>query len=318
MNNFRIVTVAVCWLVIGASPDQAMAIRKPDVANQANEEVILNIAAAIERANQAKPQDLGCQDGKDDLSSDLCAQWKAAIAANDSAVWTGRSFWLALLGTFIGGFTLVAAGFAAWYAKEAAKHTESGAIEASRAAKAAEEALAHEKRMSELDFRPWLAVRVELEDILLADQFITFQFRFYIQNFGKSVAHNVVLTPGLFFMGIDDLESKIENHRKNAATENIVSRTIIPNDSENLYCPIATTTVKALNDNGYDLGAYVVPCIAISCSYEFADQTKHQTFKAFVVHNNFRKGGDKRTLLTEIQSKEFNFSYEQRGRSYAS
>lgn len=49
-----------------------------------------------------------------------------------------RSYWLIFAGTVVGAFTLFAAIAAALYAREAAKHTETGAIQAERSAKAAE------------------------------------------------------------------------------------------------------------------------------------------------------------------------------------
>ncbi|ESZ03437.1 hypothetical protein X736_25485 [Mesorhizobium sp. L2C089B000] len=56
----------------------------------------------------------------------MCAQWKAADAAQQSANWT-------TIGAIVGAFTLAAAMAAAYYAKEAARHTQRSADIAEKA-----------------------------------------------------------------------------------------------------------------------------------------------------------------------------------------
>lgn len=73
-----------------------------------------------------------CEQGRDDRNSDLCAQWKAADATKDSAVWTERTFWLGIAGAVVGFLTLAAAAAAAWFAKRAAIATEKTVDEATR------------------------------------------------------------------------------------------------------------------------------------------------------------------------------------------
>lgn len=82
------------------------------------------------------PLDKGCERGKDDRQSDLCAQWKAADAASDGltlAYWQTVIGWIGLL---LGAATMLAAIAAAWYARSAAVHSQAAAsafIEAERA-----------------------------------------------------------------------------------------------------------------------------------------------------------------------------------------
>jgi hypothetical protein len=81
----------------------------------------------------------------------LCAQWKAADAASESADWTRRSFYLGIGSAVIGGLTLVAAAAAASYARDAA-------VEARRGATAAELSLSHAKDISDVQIRPYVSV----------------------------------------------------------------------------------------------------------------------------------------------------------------
>lgn len=155
-----IILAAFGWLALtAASPEQKA--NDHNQADAASAKALQNIASAIQQANERSEPDAGCQPGQDARNSDLCAQWKAADAAKDSTDWARRAFWLALLGTFIGAFTLGAAGFAAWYARAAAKHTKTGANEARRAADAAERQIAVAEQSAEYQLRPYLGVSAE-------------------------------------------------------------------------------------------------------------------------------------------------------------
>ncbi|QDZ08531.1 hypothetical protein FPZ24_14510 [Sphingomonas panacisoli] len=126
-----IILAAFGWLILAAAPGKD---RQPQSDNaSASREAqsgLDKIAAAIKEANKSPQPDPGCDPDKEDRHSDLCAQWKAADAARDS-------FWAGVTGLVIGGFTLLAAGFAAWYARQAWKETKRGADAAELAVEAA-------------------------------------------------------------------------------------------------------------------------------------------------------------------------------------
>lgn len=86
-----------------------------------------------------KPLEAACEKGDEKRYSDLCAQWRAADAARESAFWTAASFWAAFFGLIVGAVTVSAAVAAALFARDAADHTK-------RSADAAEAALATENR----------------------------------------------------------------------------------------------------------------------------------------------------------------------------
>jgi hypothetical protein len=93
------------------------------------------VPAAEQPANSEIEQP--CRAGIDRRSSDLCAQWKAADAAARSA----DAAWLfGYVGGGIGLLTLLAAGAAAFFARNAAIHTERGANAAGEAVERAIEA----------------------------------------------------------------------------------------------------------------------------------------------------------------------------------
>ena len=68
-----------------------------------------------------------CKPGENNRNSDLCAQWKAADAARDSARWARYTFWLSIMGAAVGVLTFIVAVAAALFAKSASDHTKNGA-----------------------------------------------------------------------------------------------------------------------------------------------------------------------------------------------
>jgi hypothetical protein len=122
-----------------------------------------------------------CANGNGDRRSEICAQWKAADAAQESAVWAGRTFWLGIFGVLGGFLTLGAATAAAWYAKRAAEYTRAGALEAKRAADAAE-----------IDLRPWISVSVHPNFAVTSSSgSLTISLIITMKNVGRTPAQNV-------------------------------------------------------------------------------------------------------------------------------
>lgn len=96
------------------------------------------VASALQNQAESPVPNPPCREGEDNRQSDLCAQWKAADAADSAS----RAAWVfGILGMLIGAATLIAAIKAAQYARKAAIHTETGANEAKRTADAAIEAV---------------------------------------------------------------------------------------------------------------------------------------------------------------------------------
>ncbi len=125
----RFIILAVAGLaLVGAAPNKEdVAEGKQAAAEQDRQSQLERIATAIEKFPQHETKDSGCQPGQDKRESDLCAQWKAADAAAESAIWTAKMFWAGIAGLFIAAFTLIFAGRAAHWAKQAAFETKRSA-----------------------------------------------------------------------------------------------------------------------------------------------------------------------------------------------
>ncbi|MNK31863.1 hypothetical protein D3C87_503070 [compost metagenome] len=163
--------------------------------------------------------DQPCLPGYDLRSSDLCAQWKAADAASESAAWTARNFWLSLLGTVVGAGTLLAAFMAAIYAKHAAK-------EARRSADIAKDAFIASERA-------WLTVDLHAGSDLTFHPTGGCSLFVYltIKNIGRTPALNVHTSMEMVPMRQDHVDEVEEFARRERKQNRSWSRTLLPGDS---------------------------------------------------------------------------------------
>ncbi|MBB4857184.1 hypothetical protein HNO88_000491 [Novosphingobium chloroacetimidivorans] len=129
------VTLAAGALCAAAPPKNA----RPDQQRQRQQQLKSTLPqrpTSVQNKDDSARLDKPCKQGTDDRHSDLCAQWKAADAAQSSA----EASWLfGIVGSIIGTFTLAAASAAAVYAKRAADETKRSADEAAAGSKAAQD-----------------------------------------------------------------------------------------------------------------------------------------------------------------------------------
>lgn len=167
LRGYRLFILAVGLALAGPGYGQEASGDQQKTRNQIDTQ-LERIAAAIEKQPVASAPDSGCEPGQENRQSDLCAQWKAADAAAESARWAFWTFFATIAGLAIGGGTLLAAWRAAHWAKKAADHTQTGTIEAKRAADAAEKSVAETRRIGEAQVRCYLSAEkariVQLQD----------------------------------------------------------------------------------------------------------------------------------------------------------
>ena len=163
-----------------ASPSEAKLKGKEQSSDTQIAKALDGVAVALQEANKPKEETKPCAPGEDNRQSDLCAQWKAADAAVESANWTRRGFFLAVAAAAIGLLTLAAAGAAAWFARDAA-------LEARRGANAAEDALTHAKDVADMQIRPYIVAR--FPRVKREENIWTFVVK--VINAGNLVAKNV-------------------------------------------------------------------------------------------------------------------------------
>lgn len=129
-------------------------------------------AAASTQADDPERLYASCRQGETNRNSDLCAQWYSADGTHEAATWARRTGWFTGLGLIVGTITMVAAIFAALFAKEAAAHTKAGADAANQAN------------------RPWLVVSAN-PNFVSTNQRPIFSLMLTIKNIGRTPAQNV-------------------------------------------------------------------------------------------------------------------------------
>lgn len=158
----RCLALAAVPLIVASSPAKVASL-DPSAAPSATTPASPKVPARKARETSLPAP---CPRGRDgDRRYDLCAQWKAADAAAEATVWAGWSVAIAGFGAFVALATLIAAGFAAKYAREAAHYTKLGAAEAERSASAAVDgiglsyaAISQSSKQFLTANRPWLAI----------------------------------------------------------------------------------------------------------------------------------------------------------------
>lgn len=179
-------------LTAASPPKQEVHGTEQSSALVQDQQALQDIAKALREANEPSDLNEPCYNGIDRRNSDLCAQWKAADAAESAA----NAAWVfGFLGALIGTMTLAAAAAAAWYAKKAADHTAESVIEAKRSADAAEETMATASTSYEMQMRPYIAINTE-EDAHSGPFSRDTVLRFFVKNFGQIPASSVRLSVG--------------------------------------------------------------------------------------------------------------------------
>lgn len=146
-----------------------------------------------------------CGEHQEYRSSDLCAQWQAADAAQSAA----SAAWLVgIAGALISVFTLLIAMKAAGYAKEAADHTASAAGVAGEGNKIA-------KDIGMAQTRSYLSI--VCRSFTYDEEHGWFDFEFAVTNSGQSPARRVSIYSEMFypkdpkFGGVQHMDTWTEN-----------------------------------------------------------------------------------------------------------
>lgn len=218
-----IIVAVLGWAALCASGPAAQNSNREHLKNQRSIiESLEGIEATLKEPAAPEVTTEPCTDGRENRQSDLCAQWKAADAAQSAA----RASWLfGLMGSIIGGITMTAAISAALYARDAAR-------EAKRGSDAAEGGLVHAQEVTSVQLRAYLFFRVKVINTLNTSN--TMKLEYGLINTGQTPARNVRM---FIKTSVVDPEpdAKIFRHRINkrassgfigAGTDNIHRRNI--------------------------------------------------------------------------------------------
>lgn len=203
-------------------------------------------------------------------TNDLIQQTRAADAAVAQVKLAGQATWLSFVQTLGGFLTLVAAGAAAWYARQAAD--------------AAKKTYDHQKESSAHVDRPWLCLDVTVcEDLELVGNETYFKVDVQVHNIGTRPAHRVTtwieIYQGVSMDLLDQARARVE-----AAIEQMQLRarpdvrTVLPNRSIVVRAPQELTLaprmkVRAIAYTKYELPSGDEAYTWEAFEYEVADAT---------------------------------------------
>lgn len=112
LRSARFAAVAIGLIALVGEPHDTRA-QEQDQPQTEQMQIPPPLFGLTDQAHKPDQLTAPCEPGSDNRNSDLCAQWKAADAANQSAYWSGPTYRLGVAGIGIGLFTLAAAVAAA-------------------------------------------------------------------------------------------------------------------------------------------------------------------------------------------------------------
>lgn len=260
-RGYRIAVFAAfgCLILVGASPPPSgkASAQKANPQRNASEQ-LSRIAAAIEKQPSTPSPDRGCAKSQDNRNSDLCAQWKAADAANDAARWSWWQIIIGGVGLILGGVTMGAAIAAALYAKRAAIATEDTVGIARKAADGADEALAIAARNAD----------AAQQQALIAQRGSVAQLRAYlaIENVSGALFAQGPMPDGNYLVGVD-IEFELKNYGQSIADNIGIEITLSP--TNNGPDPFDKQLTRASRANPFHLAPGARFRIKRSCSADF-------------------------------------------------
>ncbi len=128
---------------------------------------------------QTFPNRTPCEDPKSESESDLCAQWKSANAAEDSAFWTKWGFWVAVIGSSLLLWQIA-------LTREAVKDTGD-----------ATKAMVRANEIAEAAQRAWIIVEPKIANAAYEKKGLNIRWECDFRNIGKTVAADVKLSAAL-------------------------------------------------------------------------------------------------------------------------
>ena len=183
--KWPIATLVACMVCVSATKQQA---ERGDGAQKNEQGAATTRIPVPNSSGNGERSGQGCQGtDKPNLTCDAISAQAALEQATDADTQLSVSLFQAILGAL----TLAAAAFAAKYARDAARFTNAGSLEAKRSADAGEKSIEETKRIGEAQVRAYVQIR-NPSVTLRSDGTIGFELE--IENVGQSPALDIKAT----------------------------------------------------------------------------------------------------------------------------
>lgn len=126
-----------------------------------------------------------CSDPEGQGESDLCAQWKSANAADDSAFWTKWGFWIGVIGSSLLLWQII-------LTRQAVEDTGHATA-----------AMNRQNELVEAAQRPWIAIDIQIDQATSTREQLCIEGRLTFKNIGQTAARQFSPRAKVFFSGPD-------------------------------------------------------------------------------------------------------------------
>ena len=287
LRGYRgIVAALVGWLILAAGNPPAQQTQNQPAAKQTE-------APPPSYAPYPNLNEEACYQAKDHDSADLCAQWRAAIAAEKSAKQAEDATRWSIVATVLSGiglaaliYTLIQTERALGEARkgnrlnmkanaratrqaiaggehtaEALRYSRESAAAGERAAAAALKSFEHAREASELELRPWLSINAQLgSDVTFDKRGLTFSAIITVKNVGRSVAQQVWVTPEAVALPDARAAEAFFAERRKIDVREGLNNLLVPNESTvgNFFVLVEPEKLDRISDPNWSLpGLYV-------------------------------------------------------------
>lgn len=204
-------------------------------------------------AGEAKPKqyDPHCQQPETATDGDLCAQWGAVEAVDES----NRLVRLNIMITYVlGALSVVATG--------------AGAVLVYRSLQQTDAALRHAGDVSEKELRPWIGVELVIDSFELTDAELAISYSVIAKNIGSTVATEFVMAATMLFATAAECIEKLDAKQAELRDGNKWGgkKTMIPQDRAS-YRAVSRAVTETLPWEAGKDSEEVVCMVAVNLAY---------------------------------------------------
>ena len=225
MDKYVVAVFAACLVLLGLASQSRQPEQNRYQSYRTTQKDLQRLDAAGLNLPAPGKYQTPCDHPTGEGEADLCAQWKAAVATENSVAWAGRSFWVALIGSAL---LLWQIGL-----------TRKAVADTTEATEAMREANDIARKNAEIDQRPWLDFEIDNIKLTINETEISVLFDANLQNLGKTPARRVMTVTAVMVHGVfhklPDLSDLLIGEQKRVQdNQSFLGKVIFPNQNDTI------------------------------------------------------------------------------------